>query len=82
MSWRARRARVAPRDSRMAISLRRAVPRARSRLATLAQAISRTRPTTVIRSPPARTNTRRRPGLSAHWDRGKSVTFRPRFGSG
>src|SRR5713226_1978155 len=46
-SWRTMRRRPAPSAVRMAISRRRATARASRRLATLAQAISRTRPTTA-----------------------------------
>ena len=47
-SWRTSRERPAPRAMRTANSRCRAAPRARSRFATLAQAISNTRPTTTI----------------------------------
>ena len=47
-SWRTSRPRVAPSDSRTAISRCRMNPRAMSRLATLAQAMSSTRPTMHI----------------------------------
>ena len=48
-SWRTMRDRLAPRARRTAISGRRAAPRARSRVATLAQAARSTRPTRPIR---------------------------------
>ena len=47
-SWRSRERRAAPKAKRMAISRRREAARAIKRLATLAQAISSTRPTSAI----------------------------------
>ncbi len=44
-SWRTMRQRLAPSDTRTEISRERAAERARSRLATLAQAMSSTKPT-------------------------------------
>ncbi len=55
-NWRTSRARPAPTASRTAISCRRAVARASSRLATLAHAISSTSPTTPISTLPASTS--------------------------
>ena len=55
-NWRTSRARSAPIDSRTAISCRRAVARASSRLATLAQAMSSTSPTMAISTLPASTS--------------------------
>jgi hypothetical protein len=49
-NWRISLDRPAPSDSRTAISLRRDVARANNRLATLAQEIKSTRPTTTIRT--------------------------------
>ena len=49
-SWRTTCQRLAPIDSRTAISLARAAPRASSRLAMLAQAISSTKPVTASSS--------------------------------
>ena len=47
-SWRTMRQRVAPSETRTDISRARPAERASSRLATLAQAISRTKPTAPI----------------------------------
>ena len=81
-SCRTRRPRLAPSDRRMAISCRRAAARASSRLATLAHAMSSTRPTITMSSPPALTKFWRKAGLMVAWASGTSVTLRPRLSFG
>ncbi len=76
------RPRPAPSDRRTAISFCRAAARASSRFATLAHAISSTRPTIVISTPPALTMLSRKPGLIVACASGTSVTLRPWFSFG
>ncbi len=78
-SCRTSRPRLAPCDSRMAISRRRAVARASSRLPTLAQAISSTRPTTPSSSSEALTTAWRSCGLMAACGNGTRWKVRPRL---
>ncbi len=63
-SCRIRRPRLAPSDRRTAISFWRTAARASRRFATLAHAISSTRPTIPISTPPAATMLSRNPGLT------------------
>jgi hypothetical protein len=72
----------APTERRTAISLRRSIARASSRLATLPQAISSTSPVAASSSPPERTRLSRPPTPSTACVSGKSSTLRPSFSVG
>ena len=83
-SWRISWPRLAPIDSRTAISWRRVVASASSRLATLAQAMSSTSATTTVRSAPAVVNAWRCAGTgeSVVSASGTTVPVRPRLSIG
>ena len=75
--------RLAPSDSRTAISFWRTAARASSRFATFAHAISSTSPTIAISTPPAATMLFAEPGVYRRLRQsGTSVTLRPWFSFG